>query len=211
MPTQPETFYRTLLDAMPLMIFVVDSDLRIHDLNAAAATGFGLEPAASLQRRSGDVLQCLHAQESPAGCGSGPACRTCVLRTAVAESRGGHGITRRRTTADVLYDGRRTHMDLLITASPLPGTDAPRTLLILEDISELSTLRNIIPICAQCKKVRDDDTYWQSVESYFTRYAGVRFSHGLCPTCLTTLYPEVAAAMEAAAARPPAEDGSEGG
>jgi predicted GNAT family acetyltransferase len=201
MNNQPEAFYRTLLDAMPLMIFVVDGDLRIHDLNAAAATGFGLEKAASLRRRGGDVLQCLHAQERAEGCGSGPACRTCVLRTAVTESVQGHGVTRRRTTANVLYAGRRTHMDLLITANPMPGTDTPRTLVILEDISEMFKLRQIIPICAHCKRIRDDDAYWQSVEAYFKTYIGMQFSHGICPTCVKTLHAEFAAAMEAEAER----------
>jgi PAS domain-containing protein len=207
MDTQSEAFYRTLLDAMPLMIFVVDGEWRIHDLNAAAATGFGLEKAASLRQRGGDVLQCLHAQASPAGCGSGPACRACVLRAAVTASVQGHGVTRRRTTANVLYGGRRTPLDLLITASPLPGPDAPRTLLILEDISELATLRDIIPICAHCKRIRDDAAYWQSVEVYFKTYLGVQFSHGICPTCLATLYLEVAAVR--AAERQRAEDDGE--
>lgn len=196
-----EAFYRTLLDAMPLMIFVVDGDLRIHDLNAAAATGFGLEKAASMRQRPGDALQCLHAQESPEGCGGSLACQTCILRTAVTESVQGRGVTRRRATVNVLCGGRRTPMDLLITASPMPGTDSPSVIVILEDISELSTLRNIIPICAHCKRIRDDHAYWQSVEAYFTTYVGVRFSHGLCPTCVKTLHPEFAAAMEAEASR----------
>lgn len=151
MTTQPEAFYRTLLDAMPLMIFVVDADLCIHDLNAAAATGFGLEKAASLHRSIGGVLQCLHAQESAAGCGGGPACRTCLLRTAVTESLGGHGVTRRRTTADVLLGGRRTPLDLLVTASPLPGTDTSRTIVILESSStasrKLSKATRSLPSC----------------------------------------------------------------
>ena len=194
-----ESFYRTLLDAMPLMIFVVDSDMRIHDLNAAAATGFGLETAAILRRRGGDVLQCLHALESPAGCGSGPACQTCVLRTAVTQSMRGHTVTRRRTKANVVRGGSRKHVELLITTSPMPESDGPRTILILEDVSEVATLRNIIPICAHCKRIRDDHEYWQSVESYFTTYIGVDFSHGICPTCVETLYPDLAKAAEEAA------------
>jgi hypothetical protein len=201
MENHTDSFYRRLLDAMPLMIFVVDGDVRIHDLNAAAATVFGLEKAAILRRRGGDVLQCLHAQDVPEGCGGGPFCRTCVLRTAVTQSMQGHAVTRRRTTANVVCRGRRKPLELLITARPLPGSDDPRTLLILEDVSETSLLRNIIPICAHCKRIRNDHEYWQSVESYFKTYSGVDFSHGICPTCVEALYPACGEAAETEAER----------
>jgi hypothetical protein len=71
----------------------------------------------------------------------------------------------------------------------MPGQDPSLVLLILEDLSEMSRLRDIIPICARCKKVRDDRQYWQSIESYFNDYIGVEFSHGVCPTCAEVLYP----------------------
>ena len=41
-----------------------------------------------------------------------------------------------------------------------------------------------------CKKMRDDEGYWQNVESYLRRYGSLEFSHGLCPDCLHELYPE---------------------
>lgn len=50
-------------------------------------------------------------------------------------------------------------------------------------ISEIQTLRDIVPICSYCKKIRDDDGYWKSVEEYFTRYTKSEFSHGICPDC----------------------------
>lgn len=46
------------------------------------------------------------------------------------------------------------------------------------------TLLGLLPICAWCKHVRKDDTYWQSVESYFAEMTDVRFTHGICPDCL---------------------------
>jgi hypothetical protein len=61
----------------------------------------------------------------------------------------------------------------------------------MEDITDLSTLKNLIPICANCKKVRDDDQYWHNLELYFTRHTGVDFSHGICPSCADELYPEL--------------------
>ncbi len=55
-------------------------------------------------------------------------------------------------------------------------------------IDEIKTLRGIIPICASCKKVRDDQGYWDSVEHYIETHSTAKFSHGLCDECLQKLY-----------------------
>jgi PAS domain S-box-containing protein len=59
-----------------------------------------------------------------------------------------------------------------------------------EALNEVKTLRGFIPICANCKKVRDDAGFWQSVESYVAERTGAAFSHGVCPECGPKLYPE---------------------
>jgi hypothetical protein len=53
---------------------------------------------------------------------------------------------------------------------------------------EIKTLSGILPICSYCKKVRDDQGYWEQVESYVSRHTEASFSHGICPECLRTLY-----------------------
>ena len=55
-------------------------------------------------------------------------------------------------------------------------------------LSEIKTLKGLIPICAQCKKVRDDSGYWQQVESYITDHSEAEFSHSICPDCKNKLY-----------------------
>lgn len=57
-----------------------------------------------------------------------------------------------------------------------------------EDIQVLSGL---IPICASCKKIRDDQGYWHQVETYISRRSRADFSHSLCPECTSTLYPNL--------------------
>jgi len=47
-----------------------------------------------------------------------------------------------------------------------------------------------LPICASCKKIRDDKGYWQAVESYIDSHSEAKFSHGICPECIQKLYPE---------------------
>jgi HAMP domain-containing protein len=53
-----------------------------------------------------------------------------------------------------------------------------------EALENVRTLSGFLPICASCKKIRNDDGYWQQVESYLSRHTGVAFSHGICPDCL---------------------------
>jgi DNA-binding response OmpR family regulator len=50
--------------------------------------------------------------------------------------------------------------------------------------SQVSQLSGLLPICSQCKKVRDDRNYWQQVESYVAQRSEVTFTHGYCPDCL---------------------------
>ena len=50
-------------------------------------------------------------------------------------------------------------------------------------LSEVKQLRGILPICAYCKKIRDDKNYWQQVESYFALHTDAKFSHSFCPDC----------------------------
>jgi phosphoserine phosphatase RsbU/P len=55
---------------------------------------------------------------------------------------------------------------------------------ILRLHSDIQTLRSILPICAWCKKIRDDDTLWHSVEAYLSNHAEAEVSHSICPDCL---------------------------
>jgi PAS domain-containing protein len=50
-------------------------------------------------------------------------------------------------------------------------------------LAEIKTLRGIVPICSYCKKVRDDEGYWNQVEQYVSDHTEAKFSHGICPTC----------------------------
>jgi PAS domain S-box-containing protein len=51
-------------------------------------------------------------------------------------------------------------------------------------LAEVKTLRAILPICSYCRKVRDDENYWHTVETYISRHTATRFTHGICPTCM---------------------------
>jgi hypothetical protein len=55
---------------------------------------------------------------------------------------------------------------------------------------EIKRLQGIIPICSACKKVRNDDGYWEQVEAYISDHSEALFSHGICPDCMARLYPD---------------------
>jgi len=58
-------------------------------------------------------------------------------------------------------------------------------------LEQIKTLRGIVPICANCKKIRDDAGYWQQVEVYARSHTEAEFSHGICPECMKKLYPDI--------------------
>lgn len=57
-----------------------------------------------------------------------------------------------------------------------------------ETMKEVRALQGLIPICAQCKKIRDDKGFWQKVEVYLENHSKARFTHGLCEDCMQKLY-----------------------
>lgn len=51
-------------------------------------------------------------------------------------------------------------------------------------LEEIKTLKGLVPICAWCKKIRDDQGYWNRLEVYLKKYTGAQFTHGICPDCI---------------------------
>lgn len=56
-------------------------------------------------------------------------------------------------------------------------------------LEEIRVLRGILPICSHCKRIRNDQGYWQQLESYIASHSEAQFSHGICPHCAKTFYP----------------------
>ena len=177
---------RTVFDALPSLIFVVDDDVRIQEYNAAAAEFLSDNREAILKRRGGEVLKCLHSTAVPGGCGRAPFCDNCVIRNSVTEAFQGNRVVRRRTRIEVLRDGNNLEIYALITTSPFRFKERPLALLVIEDISEITELQRMIPICSICREIRDEKETWSRVEVYFKEHWDVDFSHSLCPKCYKT-------------------------
>jgi PAS domain-containing protein len=174
---------RTIFDAIPSLIFVVDGDVRIHEYNAVAAELLLDKREAVLKRRGGEVLNCLHSADVPEGCGHGPSCGNCIIRNSVHEAFLGNHIVRRRAKIEIIRDRNKVKIYALITASRFQSKGKQLVLLVIEDISEIAELRRIIPICSVCKEIRDEKEAWSRLEKYFKEHWDLDFSHGLCPKC----------------------------
>jgi len=68
-----------------------------------------------------------------------------------------------------------------------------RTREIEEAMAEVKTLRGLLPICSSCKKIRDDEGRWSSIESFVGSRSDAEFTHSICPECSARLYPHLEA------------------
>jgi phosphoserine phosphatase RsbU/P len=108
-------------------------------------------------------------------------------------------LTSRDAAADVV-EGLRAGADDYVTKPPhedellarvsvgarvirLQQTLADRVRRLEEALSNVKQLQGLLPICSYCKRIRDDQNYWQQVESYISVHSGVQFSHSYCPDC----------------------------
>ncbi|MCW5212460.1 PAS domain S-box protein, partial [Desulfobulbus sp. TB] len=90
-------------------------------------------------------------------------------------------------------DGRTVRIQISTNISKRKKIEQEREQLIkeLQDaLNEIQVLRGILPICSFCKKIRNDEGYYEQIESYIHKHSGVDFSHTVCPTCMKENYPE---------------------
>ncbi len=163
----------TIVENMPEGFLVLDQLDRIIDINSAAWGLLRIDSPA-VGKPVGEVI--------PALAGALPATLTmkhpCDARTTLEVS----------TTPLTSRTGRQTGRILLVRDI------SERQKLITDLQAALASVRQLsglLPICASCKKIRDDKGYWHQVESYMRDHTGVEFSHGLCPECMARLYPEL--------------------
>ncbi len=79
------------------------------------------------------------------------------------------------------------HIELKLSKDELQRVNKELT----NSLAQIKLLKGLIPICANCKKIRDDTGFWQEVESYISHHTDANFSHGICPDCMKELYPDI--------------------
>jgi CheY-like chemotaxis protein len=115
----------------------------------------------------------------------------------------GETVHRRKDGSTVTVDYSRTmlpgyHVHVSRDISEKKKAEAERERLIkeLQDaLSQVKKLSGLLPICANCKKIRDDKNGWAGIEDYISAHSEAGFTHGVCPDCTRQLYPEYADEM----------------
>jgi hypothetical protein len=185
----PAVFALPALRVLPFPVFIVDDDVRILAMNESAARLVGPGAATVLHKRGGEALHCVHHADTPEGCGHGPACADCVVRTSVNAAFAGQCLVHQRAKLELRHGDKVSEVFVLVTASPFVADGKAYTALVLEDLTEVMAAGGILPVCVGCKKIRQDGQ-WLQLEQYLNVAMDMKVSHGICPSCLKEMYPE---------------------
>jgi PAS domain S-box-containing protein len=187
--------YQSLFEMSPSGILLEDETGRILDLNQALCISMGYSRAELL----GQHVNTFVAPAARAGVAEHIAR---VLRGEVlfhdepnVRKDGSLCYMELRECRVTLPDGRP---GILVTANDVSDrkhAEREREDLISElreALAEVQTLSGLLPICAGCKKIRDDRGYWEHVEAYIMKRSKANFTHAICPECITKYYPDYA-------------------
>lgn len=180
-------------DAIPDLIAVLDTQYRILKVNKSMGARLGLDSNGTTDLK---CYECIHDTLSPP--------EFCPHAQLLVDGRehtvevheknlGGDFIV----TVAPLHDSKgkiigSVHVAHDITERKRVEMERDRFISQLrEALSQIKTLRGFLPICAFCKKIRDDEGYWQQMEKYIRDHSDAEFSHGICPDCLKKHYPSI--------------------
>jgi PAS domain S-box-containing protein len=191
---ESEERYRTLFEQANDAIFLEASDDRIVDVNHRACELLGYTRDELLKMKVADL-------QSPRLRGpAGRALKNEMERQGappyetVNLHRDGTWIPVEVSTSRIASEEGGLRLAIVRDIRERKRAEAERERLIAElqdALAKIKTLRGLIPICASCKKIRDDRGYWQQVEVYIRDHSEAEFSHGLCPDCARRLYPDL--------------------
>lgn len=186
-----------LFDAIGEPIYAIDDSNRLSLVNKAFAQLCGTTPHALVGQRPGDVQaapdigRLLSSPSAMAGVDDE------VHVLAGADGLARSWLVSRSTLADA--DGTRLNVGVLRDITERKEAEDQRDRLVAElreALASVKTLRGFIPVCAGCRKVRDDGGYWQAVEEFVRDHTDAQFSHGLCPTCAPLYFPDVECSVQ---------------
>jgi PAS domain S-box-containing protein len=183
--------WEATFDAMPDLICILDDEHNIVRANRAMAARLGVEPEGVVGLA---CYHCIHGAEEPL-----PHCPHSQLLAdgkehtseIYEENLGGTfliGVSPIHDAEGQLVGA--VHVARDITARKQAEEEREELIRELQKaLAQVKTLSGLLPICANCKKIRDDLGYWHSVEVYVRDHSDADFSHGICPDCVKALYP----------------------
>lgn len=178
------------LNAMPHPVLLVTGDVELLWANESGLDFLATDLDDDLLKKGGEILHCVNSTRHPEGCGKSPECQSCPIRSGTQKAMNGGITSRQQIQLETSSPSGVNKSPFLLTIHPFGYNGRSVALVIMEDIVELHTLRQLVPICAHCKNIRCPDDSWESVETHMTRHASMKFTHGLCPECLQEHYGE---------------------
>ena len=137
-----EEKFRTIFESIPCGVLVFDGDRRVRALNNTLERTLGVNRTEAVGKRGGEVLGCVHAFDSPEGCGYSDACESCQVRSAALEALAGMRVHRSKAQVQLLIEGKKRDRTLLVSASPIDYGGERLAVVMLEDVTELNRLRS---------------------------------------------------------------------
>jgi hypothetical protein len=181
---------KSVIEAVPSPLFILNKNLEVVDHNKAGALFVGPDIEVALMKLCGEALHCFHEQESPEHCGQTKYCKDCVIRHVTEGIWKGKQVLRKKCKFKIKKNNLIAIRYLFVSASPLEYNNELFSVLVIEDATELEVIRQIIPICSICKSIRNDNSYWDSIENFINDHAGIQLSHSICPECARKHYPD---------------------
>lgn len=185
---QEDGFLKTIFDAIPLFALIVDSEGRVHAINEVVKNLFGITDGDAYLKMGGDILHCIHTKDSPRGCGFGPACKSCAVRNAAMKAIAGSSVHRFTGYLEIEFNNQIKMMNLLVSSAPVVYKEQVFAIVIIEDVSLITQLQGLLPICASCKRIRDEQGHWNYLEKYIEEHSEAQFTHDICPDCSKRIY-----------------------
>ncbi len=186
--------YRDLFDRVPVGLYRTQPDGTVLDANPALAHMLGYSEVGELMRVNAMLV---HASPDQREQEHALLAQTGTARDVELQLRRADGdlIWAQDTVRAVRGDDGNVlyYEGSLINITERKQAEEERERLINDlqkALSEVKTLSGLLPICAACKKIRDDRGYWRQVEEYVSEHTLAEFTHSLCPDCMRRLYPE---------------------
>ncbi len=175
-------FATFLLKTLPLSLMIVNDETKVEVINEAAQIFFNISNEEAYLRKCGDILKCINA-DSVEGCGGCVVCSKCILRKSIVEALNGKIVSRNKGTFHVIHKGEAKVMTLLVTAAPIYYEKNNLVIVIAEDISLITQLQGLIPICSVCHCISDGKGEWMALEKYLMKHSEAELTHDICPVC----------------------------
>ncbi len=175
-------FAAFLLKTLPLALMIVNDATKIEVINEAAQSIFNISNEEARLQKCGNILKCINAH-TPKGCGEYIVCKKCILRNSVLEALRGKVVSRNKGTFHVFYQDQVKEMTLLVTASPIQYKKKTMVIVVAEDVSLITQLQGLIPICSVCHRIHDEKSEWMGLEEYLMKNSEAELTHDICPVC----------------------------